>query len=64
MSKQIKAKTQRNPKSRLDNSSAEKGWINLSAKMETHNFHLKNKQAVATANFKVSSFLVGVRSVA
>lgn len=32
---------------------AEKGWINLSAKMDTHNFHLKNKQAVSVAAFQV-----------
>lgn len=32
---------------------AERGWIKLSAKMDTHNFHLKNKQAVSVAAFQV-----------
>lgn len=32
---------------------AEKGWIKLSAKMDTHNYHLKNKQTVSSAAFQV-----------
>lgn len=36
-----------------DITAAEKGWINLSARMETHNFHLRSKQAVACAAFQV-----------
>jgi hypothetical protein len=34
----------------------EKGWISLtSTKAETHNFHLRNRQRVAMANFKVNA---------
>lgn len=32
----------------------EKGWIKLSSKMDTHNFHLRLKQEVASAAFQVS----------
>lgn len=34
---------------------AEKGWIKLSSKMNTHNFHLRVKQDASTAAFQVRS---------
>lgn len=33
---------------------AEKGWIKLSSRLETHNYHLRSKQAIACAAFQVN----------
>lgn len=35
---------------------AEKGWIKLSAKAQTHNFHLRTKQELSSAAFQVRQF--------
>jgi hypothetical protein len=40
----------------IDLKQVEKGWIKLSSKMQTHNFHLRSKQEAAAAAFKVSSY--------
>lgn len=39
--------------SQKDIAASEKGWIKLSARMDTHNFHLRSKQAISSAAFQV-----------
>lgn len=51
-----KRKNQSTTKTKDSLVQAEKGWIKLSTKMDTHNFHLKNKQAVSVAAFQVCYF--------
>lgn len=42
------------PSSAQNVKQAEKGWIKLSSKMNTHNFHLRTKQEASSAIFQVS----------
>jgi hypothetical protein len=58
------AKKQRSTNLAASPKTNEKGWISLtSTKTDTHNFHLRNRQRAAMANFKVGVVYIVILNV-